>query len=83
MRLFSKIFFILSLLSFLCALSPRPIYALACSGTGYTCRKFDCAVGEVEDTSRTCTLYDYWSVTRKSVQLHCPKYPHMWVKKAF
>jgi hypothetical protein len=25
----------------------------------------------------------YWSVTRKSVQLHCPKYPHMWVKKAF
>jgi hypothetical protein len=42
-----------------CALSPRPIYALACSGTGYTCRKFDCAVGEVEDTSRTCTLYDY------------------------
>jgi hypothetical protein len=59
MRLFSKIFFILSLLSVLCALSPRPIYALACSGTGYTCRKFDCAVGEVEDTSRTCTLYDY------------------------
>jgi hypothetical protein len=23
----------------------------------------------------------YWSVMRKSVQLHCPKYPHMWVKK--
>jgi hypothetical protein len=59
MRLFSKIFFILSLLSVLYALSPHPIYALACSGTGYTCRLFDCAVGEVEDTSRTCTLYDY------------------------
>jgi hypothetical protein len=59
MRLFSKIFFILSLLSVLYALSPHPIYALACSGTGYTCRKFDCAVGEVEDTSRICTLYDY------------------------
>jgi hypothetical protein len=59
MRLFSKIFFILSFLSVLCALSPHPIYALACSGTGYTCRKFDCAVGEEEDTSRYCTNYDY------------------------
>jgi hypothetical protein len=60
MRLFSKIFFILlSLLSVLCALSPHPIYALACSGSGYTCRKFDCAVNEIEDTSRYCTNYDY------------------------
>jgi hypothetical protein len=59
MRVIFKLFFVLSLLSVLYALSPRPIYALACSGTGYTCRKFDCAVGEVEDTSRTCTLYDY------------------------
>jgi len=59
MRVIFKTFFILSLLSVLYALSPRPTYALACSGTGYTCRLFDCAVGEVEDTSRECTLYDY------------------------
>jgi hypothetical protein len=59
MRVNFKVFFILSLLSVLYALSPHPIYALACSGTGYTCRKFDCAVGEEEDTSRYCTNYDY------------------------
>jgi hypothetical protein len=59
MRLFSKIFFILSLLSVLCALSPHPIYAAACSGPGYTCRLNDCAVGEEEDTSHTCSVYDY------------------------
>jgi len=59
MRVISKIFSILFVLSVLYVLSPPPIYAAACSGPGYTCRKFDCAVGEVEDTSRTCTLYDY------------------------
>jgi len=59
MRVISKIFSILFVLSVLYVLSPPPIYAAACSGTGYTCRKLDCAVNEVEDTSRTCTLYDY------------------------
>jgi hypothetical protein len=71
MRVNFKVFFILSLLSVLYALSPRPIYALACSGTGYTCRKFDCAVGEVEDTSRECTLYDY--ICCKKVPTATPK----------
>jgi hypothetical protein len=71
MRLFSRIFFILSLLSVLCALSPHPIYALACSGTGYTCRKFDCAVNEIEDTSRYCTNYDY--ICCKKVPTSTPK----------
>ncbi len=28
--------------------------ALACSGTGYTCRKYDCAIGEIEDQTKTC-----------------------------
>jgi len=71
MRLFSKIFFILSLLSVLYVLSPHPIYAAACSGPGYTCRKFDCAVGEVEDTSRYCTNYDY--ICCKKVPTSTPK----------
>jgi hypothetical protein len=73
MRLIFKLFFILSLLSVLYALSPRPIYALACSGTGYTCRKFDCAVGEVEDTSHTCTFYDYISCKKVPTSTPAPQ----------
>jgi len=71
MRLFSRIFFILSLLSVLCALSSYSIYAAACSGPGYTCRKFDCAVNEIEDTSRYCTNYDY--ICCKKVPTSTPK----------
>jgi len=71
MRLFSRIFFILSLLSVLYVLSPHPIYAAACSGPGYTCRKFDCAVNEIEDTSRYCTNYDY--ICCKKVPTSTPK----------
>jgi hypothetical protein len=59
MRVIFKTFFILSLLSVLYVLSPHPIYAAACSGSGYTCRLNDCAVGEEEDTSRTCSVYGY------------------------
>ncbi len=59
MRLIFKIIFGLGLFLILYTLSPPPIYALACSGTGYTCRKFDCAPGEVEDITRECNPDDY------------------------
>jgi hypothetical protein len=50
MRLFSKIFSILLLLSVLYTLSPFSVYALTCPGT---CRPYDCAAGEIE-VSGTC-----------------------------
>ncbi len=59
MRLIVKILSSFGLFFTLYTFSSSSVYALACSGRGYTCRKLDCAMGEVEDTTRTCTLYDY------------------------
>ncbi len=71
MRLIFKIIFGLGLFFILYTLSPPPIYALACSGTGYTCRRFDCAPGEVEDTTRKCTRNNY--ICCKKVPTSTPK----------